>query len=299
MLEALSIGARAEGLCVEEQLHLEEGDRAAPWATVRFVEGAAGDHNGLAMLHARVTDRRLYPRGAVRPDILRALRREAERYPDCSVHFDDRLPAELIDFAVQADGYPWRHPAAYRDIMRWMRFSEREFAEARDGVKWQSLGLDLPDIPGLWLARHELSSRVVERLGLYHLSGFWARAQLRSSSMLVCFTARAPGKQNLLQAGRLAMAAWLCLNQAGYAVQPFTLPSSLVYLHATQNLPEGTLPEFVALFDRGREILRRSFEYPVTELPVWLLRAGPAPKEPLPPALRTLRLPLDQILTFE
>jgi nitroreductase len=297
VLESITIAARAEGLKVEER-PCPEGGAAAPWATLVFKRGRSADDALLHALHARYTERRLYRPGPVRREVLETLRRKATRHPSSGIHFITDFPIELVDYMVRADAYPWRHPDVYRDIMRWVRFSERELANAGDGAAWQALGLNVPDIPGLHLTRSDLARRFADCLRLYSLSALFLRAQISSSSALICVTTRRSGRDVLVQAGRTALSLWLRLNQIGWAAQPFTLASTMVYNHATCGLPENTLPEFVALFGRGRNILQRAFGFRKTELPVWLFRAGPAPDTLPATILRTPRLPLSRILHF-
>jgi hypothetical protein len=295
LLASLDVAAAAERLRAEAAIRLD-GAVGAPWATVRFAVDDGVDPGLLPALLARTTDRRLYPRGVVRGEVVEALRREAAGSPGCGVHFDDRLSEELLAFVAEADAYPWRLPDAYRDVLRWMRFSPRELAASGDGVGYWNMGVSLPRLPGLSLTRSRIAQRLADTLRLYALSGAWARAQVRASSLLVLFTVRAAGPQALVDAGRLAMRAWLRLHAAGCAVQPFTLPTLLIYTQLSGGLPAGAPPDLGALYARGREVLRRAFSHPGGELPVWLLRVGPA--RPVPADLISPRRPLGDVLSF-
>ena len=82
-----------------------------------------------------------------------AVRSDAARDPGCGVRFLDRSPPDLLDYLLRGDGYIWHHDRAYGDIMAWFRFSQREIDETRDGAPWRSLGFDIPELPGLGLAR--------------------------------------------------------------------------------------------------------------------------------------------------
>lgn len=296
VLEAIVIAARAEGARGVARRCLDPGG-GGPWAVIRFEAGPDGEADLYPALLSRVTDRRLYRGGEVRAEVIEALGREAARWPSCGLHVVERPGTELIDFIGRADAYAWRQPEVYRDILRWIRFSPEELAAAGDGVAVSALGIELPTLPGLRHTRSPVAQRLGDRLGVHALSGAWTRAQIRSSSLLVAFTARAPGPATLVDAGQLALAAWLRLHQAGHAVQPYTLPSTMVYNSATCGMPEGTRPEFVRLFEEGRGVLRRAFGHAEGELPVWLFRAGPS--TPLPEAMRAPRLPLSRVLTLK
>ncbi|WP_375770488.1 hypothetical protein NR798_06215 [Archangium gephyra] len=294
VLEALSLAASAEELRSEETLHLEDPG-AGTWATVRFRAGAVPD--ALAgTLAQRCTDRRLYRRGSISPATLQALREEAGGVQDSSLHVLERLPGELLAYCAKADSFVWREATAYRDVMRWIRFSPEEVERTRDGIAWRALGPWVPTVPGLRLARSPAARELVERLRLYTVSSLWARAQLESAAALLCLTVHSLERSALVSAGRRMLRSWLRLNQAGYAVQPFALPALPVYMVRAGGLPDGTRPEFEALFREGHGVLSRAFGLAGPELPVMLLRTGVAP--PLPRELRALRRTVPQVFEW-
>jgi hypothetical protein len=289
LLEALGLAAGAEGLVA----HVRRLFDGSWWARIRFAPGGVADDLALE-LGRRCTDRRLYRGGSPAHEVFAAIRAEAERSPRAGAHV--RAPGdELAEYIAAADGYSWRHAACYRDFIRWVRFSQAEIDATGDGIPWKSLGIDLPALPGMSLARSPLFPVLIDRLGLGAAARLWLRRQLASSAAVLCFTVRAVGPEELVAAGRLAFRAWLHLSRAGFGVQPLTNPAIHIYNRAAGGLHPATRPELAELFRRGEGLLARAFGYPPGELPVWLFRTGLSPA--LPAHLRARRRPLADIFS--
>lgn len=293
VVEALTIAAAAEGLA--PRLDLTPGLPGATWATARF-EPATGPHELQGTLEPRCTDRRSYRGGSLEGPVFDAIRSDAARDPGCGVRFVEGCPHDLRDYLLRGDGYVWHHDGPYRDIMAWFRFTQREIDETRDGAPWRSLGFDIPELPGLGLARSRVVQHLLDKGGFSRL---WRRrlaAQLASSAGLFCVTAPSTSPLDFVRAGRLALRAWLRLNRAGYGVQPFIVQSVFAHAFAEGNPAPGTLPEYIELFRRGPSLLARAFGLGAGEQAIWLFRTGRSPA--MPAKLRTRRLPVEKLLTW-
>jgi len=293
VIESIRVAAGVVGLAAEARVTLDEPS----WARVRLTEGGSDvDRLGDA-LASRATDRRLYLGGSLRDAVFDAVRSEAAQIPACGLHLTDAPPRELLDYVTEVDAFAWRQGDVYRDIMRWMRFTRAEVEATRDGIAWNGLGIDLPELPGLRLTSSPTAQRLIALAGVHRASRMWAARQLSSAAALYCITVRGREREPLVAAGRLGMRAWLRLEQAGYGVQPFTLASLLAYNLEVVGLPASTRPEFVALFRRGLGVLKRGFGLAEDELPIWIFRTGKS--SPLPAHLRALRLPVERVLSSE
>ena len=295
VLEALSIAASDERLEARPRLSLDR-PAGAPWATIRFTAGPDAPHELAGALRLRCTDRRFFQGGALSDGVFDEIRRDAAGRPDCAVHLCERYPEDLVDYLAQADTYVWRHAEVYRDIIAWIRFTRAEVEATRDGIPWNSFGIDLPEIGALRISRARLVQALIPRLRLEVASRRWVARHVASSAALACFTVRRASPEGLVAAGGLALLSWVRLSCAGYGVQPLGIQSLQIYNAATCGLPAGTRPGFDALFRGGREVVARAFGIPDGELPVWMLRTGRT--TPLPADARTLRLPVDRILEF-
>lgn len=294
LVEAVTIAAAREH--AEARFELTPGTPGAIWAKVRFLGGGT-THELDSALEQRCTDRRAFGGGSLSAPVFDAIRREATDTPGCNVRFVERCSPELLDYLSRGDGYVWRHETVYRDLMLWVRFSQREIDATRDGAPWRCLGYDIPELPGLSLSRSSLVQRLIAGGGLSVIPRLRLQSQLASAAGLYCVTAPSTSPLDLVNAGRRAFLIWLRLNRAGYGVQPISVQSVFAHSFAEGQPPEGTLPELVELFRRGPAILARAFGAGAGEQVVWMFRTGLSPAPP--PQLRTLRLPVEKLLRWE
>ena len=294
LVEAITIAAAREGAVA--RFELTPGLPGAIWATVRFGEGGV-KHELDSALEQRCTDRRAFEGGSFSAPVFDSIRREATDTPGCNVRFVERCSPELLSYLYRGDGYVWRHESVYRDLMLWVRFSQREIDETRDGAPWRCLGYDIPELPGLSIARSALVQRLIAGAGLSVLPRLRLKSQLASAAGLYAVTAPSTSPLDLVNVGRRAFLIWLRLNRAGYGVQPISVQSVFAHSFAEGRPPEGTLPELVEVFRRGPEILARAFGAAAGEQVIWLFRTGISPAPPL--KLRTLRLPVERLLRWK
>lgn len=299
VLEALDIAATSEGFEAGTELDVA-GPLPSLRAGVHFIPARGGPHELASALRLRASDRRFFRGGSLAHPVFAALHRDVEQArfqgPGLRVRFIHRFPEELVDYLARTDGYVWRTPEVYRDVIRWARFTRRDVERTRDGYPWTSMLPGLPEVPGLGLTRTALAARLVPRLGLHHASRLWNARQVEASAALACYTLRVPGPEALVAAGRLILSTWVRLNQAGYGVHPLGLHALQLYARARGALAPDAPPKLLEFLRQGRQAVSRAFDLGPDELPVWLLRTGLSP--PLPPEARTLRLPVHHLLTF-
>ena len=293
LVEALTIAAAREHAVA--RFELDPGVPGAVWAKVRFDDGGT-PHELDGALEQRCTDRRAFAGGSLAAPVFDAVRREATETPGCNVRFIDRCGPELQDYLSRGDGYVWRHEEVYRDLMLWVRFSQREIDATRDGAPWRCLGYDIPELPGLSMARSPIVQKLIAGGGLSVLPRLRLKSQLASAAGLYCVTAPSTSPHDLVSAGRRAFLIWLRLNSAGYGVQPISVQSVFAHAFAEGQPPPGTQPELVEVFRRGPEILARAFGAMPGEQVIWVFRTGLSPAPP--PTLRTLRLPVEKLLRW-
>ena len=211
VLESVEIAADAEGLQAEASLHLAE-PRSPAWATIRFEPGASGRARLLRALGRRTTDRRLYRPGSLEHPVFERLR-AISHTPEHRVHVLAPPTDELLEFLVAMDAFVLRTPSVYEGAARWLRITQREVEETRDGVSWRNLGLDLPELRALRWMRAPSARALALALGGTRATAFWLRRQLASSTALLLFTSRRPQGEGVVEVGRMAMTAWLELTE--------------------------------------------------------------------------------------
>lgn len=304
LLESIRIAASTEGLETLERLSLPAAGAASPdpsgepsvWAEATFAKNRAGPDPLAEWLPRRCTDRRLYGGGSAADPVFSAISEDAAQFGNCAIHFQGTYSRELLDYLQEAETYIWRHEAAHRDLMKWMRFSRKEEDATRDGLPWRSLAVNALQSRVLQLCRSFRIQRVLNPTGFLGQIRRMVKRQVESSAALLCITVAGPGSENLVEAGRLGFRAWLRLNRCGYGVAPMSIASGSVYNAYSDALPPDARPEFVLLFRRGLAVLRRAFGFSEEEIPVWMFRSGLSPS--FPEGARARRLPLEKILTI-
>lgn len=295
VLESIAVAAAAEGLAADA--HLDLASAGETWAAVRFSPGASAPGELRDALELRATDRRLYRRGSIAHPVFAAVQQDARAFAGVGLYVIDRFGPELLRYLLAVDSYILRHEEVFRDTLRWVRLSDEEAAAHDDGVAWRTIGVEVPSMGATRLARHPWAYRLFDTLPVRGASHAWLGLQLASSAALWAVTVKPGRAEDLVAAGRLAMRAWLRFNRAGFGVQPLTLPALPVYNLACGGLPPTTRPEFVRLFEQGRSVVARAFDWPSSELPVWMFRVGLA--DPLPDRLRAPRRRTHEILTID
>ncbi|MCB9730017.1 MAG: hypothetical protein H6744_10115 [Deltaproteobacteria bacterium] len=296
MWEAMDLEASALDLGLIATLAGSGVSPGKPWLTLEPTPATRTADPLRAALPIRTTDRRPFQGGTLEDarDALSAggVKREGEPYLRLAEPDDPALRA----FVLASDAVLWRDPWTIRDALRWVRYTDAEVRRTRDGLSWRNLGY--PPVASLATA---LVRRLPPLLALGRLAGgpletrrLLAR-QLRSSAAIGCIALRTPGQAGLVAAGRRAMRAWLAFARAGMAFQPLSLPSLCVYNSVTGVLPRDLPADLRAHFASGPALLGRAFDLPADAVPVWMFRAGH--NGPLPHEARSLRLPLEDVLS--
>jgi hypothetical protein len=139
---------------------------------------------------------------------------------------------------------------------------------------------------------------LLNRLGFLDAVDRLTYTALRSAAGVGLITVRRPAREAFVAAARLHTRAWLRLHAAGYALQPFTGASLYAADAETGRLPREWPAHQRRVFAPGMAVLRRAFDLPPDETPVWLFRAGRSPG-PLDRALVTHRYDVDHVLRHD
>lgn len=178
-----------------------------------------------------------------------------------------------------------------QEIHEWLaasfRFTPEEVARG-DGLDVSTI--DLPP-GGRWLLRFVSDWRrmaILNRLGAYKAFAHLEGKSLAQAPALLAIVGK-PGLIGARSAGRLMQRVWIELNHRGVAVQPFyVVPDQL------QRLAQGKVP--LSLAPIVTQVARELGD--ILELrdqtPYMLLRVG----FPTKAAKRSMRLPLDRVLTI-
>ena len=173
--------------------------------------------------------------------------------------------------------------------MQWVRFDgDSDY----DGMPWQTLGVGRLELRALKTIKKWKNQKIANRLGFLAFERHKKKSLLSHSGGFFLVTCPSPSQENIVEAGKTALKAWVFLNERGHSVQPLSL-LSLSALHLEMGF--GTLLESKkAPPDKIREMLTKEFDLLPGETPAWLFRTGKTLKEK---TVSAPRRPTEEILT--
>jgi hypothetical protein len=296
LIESLDIAASGESLKPDFRLALEDSQQAVPWVEVSFAESDRPQDPLLPGLAIRCSDRRPYHGGDLSHPVFQSIRADLDHIQGCRLHFQDQPDSRLIDYLLECEEFLSHDRYVLRDVLKWVRWSDREAAETRDGVHWRGLAIPFLVSRVMKLAyESERVRRFLRRTGALMRSQRQVGVKaIRSSAALACFSVKDTRPVSLVAVGRAFLRAWVRLNQVGYGVQVMANPSLHVFQHAAGVLPQDYPAPSVRTFARGRKVLSDSFGISPEEIPAWMFRTGVS--SALPANWRTLRRPLSDVV---
>jgi len=296
LLEYLAIAATAVHFTADVALEADP-TRAGRWATIRFEPRAGAPDPLAAALAARCTDRRDYLGGAVTDPVFAAIADDCGQYPECRLYLRgrDEYTDDLLAYVAASERFFWTCKPVQQQVMKVVRWSAEEAAATRDGVLWEALGLGKTAARVLELSSRWPVQQLLNRLGFLAAVDRLTYSALRSAAGLGLITVRRPARAAFVAAAGLHTRAWLRLHAAGYALQPFTGASLYAADAEDDRLPREWPDDQRRVFAPGMAVLRRAFDFPADETPVWLFRAGRSPG-PLDRARWTHRYDVTHVL---
>jgi len=297
LAEGLSIASSVEGLRAEVTplFTTEPPELGKAWAEVRFRPSADRVNPLVVALINRCTDRSLYKGGDLCDPVFRDIASDAVPFADIEIRMisQSQYSQKFLDVACQTETCVWTDEKAQQDLMRWIRFSDKEVQSTRDGMPWRTLGISYPESRILKLCRSFATQQLMNKAGFLAQSRKVTRKQILSSAGILAWVTHHPSAAALYAVGRLSFRAWLRLVKMGYAAQPMTLTSLSLYDMATGALDPKEPAE--SLLKQSLPAIQEAFSMGPNQLPVWMLRTGLS--EGLPPETRCLRLPVESILS--
>ncbi len=296
LIEAFSLASSAHGLAtqVTTTFETEPPSSAGPWATVTFTPSTEQPHPLASTIKQRATDRRSYRGGDMNSAVYQQMAEDAKKFPHvryCQLP-QAQCSTELLQTLSLTENCVWNDEIAHGDLMRWIRFSDKEVWATKDGMPWKTLGITYPESRVLKLCRSFGTQQLMNKAGFISQSQKVTVKQVRSSAGLVLWTTEKPSAWALFSVGRLALRAWLRLTAHGYAAQPMTLSSLSLYDRATGSV-KAQDPAYALLHD-SLSVIQGAFSLSSQQLPVWMLRTGIS--DPLPPEKQCLRLDVEGLL---
>ncbi len=296
LLECITIAASREGFRFDCCLTFDEEPKIGPWVEASFTADSQQADELLPGLAIRCSDRRLYQGGSLSDPVFEAVRADVARFDGCRLYFQDQPGESFLTYLGQCEAFLWDDPKAIPDVFKWVRWSDREAKETRDGVHWRGLAVPFLLSRLMKLAyKSERFRRFLRKTGAPLKSQRRVgREQIDSSAAVGCFTASQVSPRLLVTIGGAFLRTWVRLNMAGYGLQVMALPSLHVFQHAAGVIPTDYPETSKKAFARGKAVLQKSFGIPEEETPAWMFRTGKS--SALPDNWRTYRRPIAEII---
>ncbi len=232
VVENIRVAASAFGAGIRAD-YFPETDHPLKPIHVEWLPGAAHKHPHLQFLEKRHTNRKFYKSSAPLPDpVFRALENQSDPNRGYRLLWLKQGTAHYRDMASligEADQLRFEIFRLHQELMKVMRFSDKEAEETRDGLPLTSL--DAGPSAGLMfgLLRSWNRLQFLNALGMSFSFNLYAKMQMLSSQ--ACGLIVAPGKapEHYVQGGEVMQRIWHEATAQGLAFQPMeALPIFLI-----------------------------------------------------------------------
>ena len=296
LAECIVVAASGEGLSADIELRYEAQNPKGPWLTVTFRTEPVEPDELLPALRLRCSDRREYQGGDLSNQVFRQVAADVDQFSTCSLYFQDPSDQKLLNYILRCEDFFWADKHILTEMLSWVRWSETEVRRTRDGMPWQSLGVNFVTSRLMRLvAKSERFRQLARRSGgPLRAQQKTLESQILSSAALGCIAVHDTQLETMFQLGRLFLRAWVRFNMSGFGVQVMANPAVHAFQHVAGIIPEDYPAESKKVFAAGERILAGAFGLHEGEIPAWMFRTGKS--SPLPADMRTLRLPLSRVV---
>ncbi len=248
-------------------------------------------------LSLRATDRRPFKNTPLDEKIVNNLLSVSKDFKQANAYVCTAPSEELKKYLVASEVLLFSNKAFLFDIIKWVRFRNKETIDSKDGLPWRNLGVGLRETIVLWLIkRYPKLYDLFKHMGMYNQVSLAAQKLVKSHTTFICFTVKS-NENHLIESGRLALRSWLLLAKHGVSAQPMSSGAMLLYKQIVYPKDNFSTKAMTTHFNNGRLILQSSFGFSESERPIWLLRVGLS--DPLNNNMKTYRRSVDQIFEVE
>ena len=221
----LSHGAFIEGLAIalsEEHLHIDEieilPNNDPTQSIANLSVGSGGEPDPLA---AFVTSRTTWrgPFRKLHQTEQRAQLAPLAGHPDISLITEHSTLTRIAQLADEASLHFMRDAAQRRELLHWMRLTQRHDAYKRDGLNADAMGMGRVEAIGARLVLGPFFA-LFDSVGL--AAKLTAEAAITGNAAAIALYHRPTGEDPLIT-GRALYRAWLAMEQAGLAGRPLSV----------------------------------------------------------------------------
>ena len=290
-----STAAPAMGLSAEVALAPEAKDPLAACDVVFRVDDASYAVDPLcAVLGARCTNRKLGTGAPLSDRAAAGLVEAAEARGGKLLLVTDRAAiAEVGEILGQADRMMFLSRKHNEEMGAELRWTEEEILRTRDGLDVLTLDVAASDLAAVRLATTWKAVEFTAKMGGGGALVKSARRSLGSSSAVGLVVFPGTASRSYFEGGRALERVWLEATARGLAIQPW---SAMLYLFARleRGGGKGLEPKVRERLGELRQQFLRVFDVPAGHAEILLFRLSKAD----PPTARSLRKPVEDVLTF-
>ncbi len=233
--ESIDLACSTKELEAQIAYFLEERSDRKPWMTAKLLPtGTTPDPlaKGIFISH---TDRRRFAGGSIDDQVFKDAVKETSNIKGANLYLTDKYPDAYIKLLHDANVSVLNWDEMRHDMMRWVRFTDKEIESNREGMTWRSflrrsetffdylrsrlwwLAIRLDWFPP-WLQNLETT--------IFDDANELSPGSYDDCAGLGCVTTVSDTPEDLIAAGRLIMRVWLLLNTKGYSFHPISNVSS-------------------------------------------------------------------------
>ncbi|MBS1528069.1 MAG: Rv1355c family protein [Bacteroidetes bacterium] len=248
-------------------------------------------------IYHRLTNRNPAPKSVLGNDIYSGLSRYAESVPGSKLRIftEDSVLAELGEIIGFCDRVRLLSTEGHHDFVhREMRWTTDEAERERDGIDIKTLGLSNSQMAALGVIKDERVIRALNELDGGKALDMLAKRTVATASALCLITVPGRELKDYFDGGRSMERLWLAATNLGLAVHPLISPLYL-FQRLVYGNGEGLDLKFIPILTDMRTKFGDITGIGPDEEGVFLVKLAIAAE----PALKSLRLPLDETLIIE
>ncbi len=244
-------------------------------------------------IEQRATNRRLGVRSQIHPSNYRALVDAAASHnAELQILSKGEELSEVGAILGQCDRFRFFSEPLFREMMSEMRWNSLEAERTRDGIDIATLELRDVDEAGLKLLSSWKVVQFLKRLGVGGAIEDLSRKAVQAASAVGLLTMKGFNAETFFLGGRALQSVWLSATANGLSIQPMsTLPYIFGRLLHGSGFDDNEIRVLTALRSRYEGLFR--LDKNIAELLLFrIAKTGP-------PAVRSLRRPVSEVLSFE
>lgn len=264
-------------------------------ATVELEKSEVRDESLYPYITQRATNRKPYKSIPLTAKQRNTLLNTSSVFANAGVKLVEELDrkAFIAEAIALTDRLVFENPYLHSFLFEHIRWTEEEALKTRDGLYIKTLELSAPQAIGFRLLKNWSILQTLNKFGLSKIAAKQAEKLCLSASAIGIIIVDGNTDEDFLTGGRLVQRLWLEATRMGLAFQPMTGLTFLIQRVLAKETKEIST-EHIRLIMNAFDSIVSAFNLSKESM-VMLFRIGHSS----PPAARSLRLSVDQVVKTE